>query len=106
MPDDRVEVAIADPQGNTVYDFVGSGYHSIEQAIATAYGKFTGSEPHMPRHFNESLEANPSFFHYYKNPEAGDNVIENFVFTVSNLTEGTKSRYRVNAGGHAKLIVE
>lgn len=103
---DRVEVAIVDPKGATVYDHVGSGYHNIEQAIAVAYEKYSGIESTEPEHFNDSLEKNPSFFHYCKNPTADDNVIENFVFEVKNLTAGTESRYRINAGGHARLIAE
>lgn len=32
--------------------------------------------------------------------------IEDYVFRVTNITRGTTSRYRVNAGGNVKLIPE
>lgn len=104
-PSDQVKVTVTDPEGKDVYQFTGSGFRNVEQAIAEAYSAYSGVETHRPAHFDESIEKAPSFFHYYHNPDAGDNVVEAFVFTVTDLTTGTSARYRVNAGGHARLIV-
>lgn len=102
---DKVEVTVVDSKGVDVYTFDGTGYHNVAQAIAAAFAAYSGVNLNTPRHFDDSVEVEPSFFHYYHNPDAGDNVIEGFTFKVKNLTEGTESRYRVNAGGHPRLIV-
>ena len=105
---DEVKVEIAGTDGQNLYSITETGFHNVEQAIASAYAHFTGTEHGIvhPTHASESLESQPSFFHYYRNPDSADNVIENFVFTVSNLTTGTSARYRVNAGGHVRILAE
>ena len=104
---DTVKTSIADPDGTTVYTLTQDGYRNVAQAIANTYAHFTHNpRAYVPGHASESLERNPSFFHYYRNPEADANAIEDYVFTVNNLTTGATARYRVNAGGHVRLIVE
>ncbi len=36
---------------------------------------------------------------------AGEDI-EDYVFRVTDLSDGTSARYRINAGGNLKLIVE
>lgn len=61
---------------------------------------------HMPGARTQALRKNPSFFHYYRNSDSGDNEIENYVFTVTNMTLHTSARYRINAGGHVRILPE
>lgn len=105
---DSVRVDIADADGKTVYSHRGNGYHNVIQAIAAAYAAYKGDTAsyHPTLRADQSLEEHPSFFHYYRNPDAAHNAIENYVFTVTDLTSGTSERYRVNAGGHVRLIPE
>lgn len=65
-------------EGKKVDTYEGSGFHIIDEAVRSAY---------------ESSKRE------YVN-------IEDYVFRVTNLTEHTSARYRVNAGGNLKLIPE
>lgn len=65
-------------EGKKVDTYEGSGFHTIDEAVRSAY---------------ESSKRE------YVN-------IEDYVFRVTNLTEHTSARYRVNAGGNLKLIPE
>lgn len=65
-------------EGKKVDTYEGSGFHTIDEAVRSAY---------------ESSKRE------YVN-------IEDYVFRVTNLTEHTSDRYRVNAGGNLKLIPE
>lgn len=79
-PDDRALVEIYF-DGKKVTDYESSGFHTVEQAMETAFNNFTDSA---------SAEMN----------------IEDYVFRVTNLADNTSARYRVNAGGNVKLIPE
>lgn len=65
-------------EGKKVDTYEGSGFHTIDEAVRSAY---------------ESSKRE------YVN-------IEDYVFRVTNLSEHTSARYRVNAGGNLKLIPE
>ena len=65
-------------EGKKVDTYEGSGFYTIDEAVKSAY---------------ESSKRE------YVN-------IEDYVFRVTNLTEHTSARYRVNAGGNLKLIPE
>ena len=58
--------------------YQGSGYSTVEQAIDAAY-----AGTHV-NHLN----------------------IEDYVFRVTDLTTGTSARYRINAGGHVRILPE
>ena len=103
--EDELTVAIINNEGTTVYEYEGTGFHNVEHAIAAAFSAFRKVEMRLPEGYDTSLEEEPSFHHYYRNPAAPDNEIEDYVFKIYNDTQGTASSYRVNAGGHAKLIV-
>ena len=103
-PQDNVEVKVEDADGKIIFMTSSRGFHNVEEAIAAAYARMTDTEARLNRRADESLEENPSFFHYYHNPDAGDNLIENYTFTVINQSQGTSARYRVNAGGHVRLL--
>ena len=102
--EDKFQVVITDENGNEVYDYEGQGVKNVENAIARAYAAMAGMETPAERKASEPVEENPSFFGYYANPDRGANDIENYAFTVKNLTTGTSARYRVNAGGHIHII--
>lgn len=112
-PMDKVQVDIENEQGHPVLTYETKGFRNIESAILAAYdmlaGK-TGDKPGESKPVNqkasESLEAEPSFHHYYRNPEAGANRMEDYVYTVTDLTTGTTARYRINAGGHVRILPE
>ena len=101
---DNIKVSISDESGKTVFNFQGTGFHNNAEAIATAYAHMMGKDAEVIMHAGESLEDDPSFFHYYANPERGANDIENYSFTITNLSKDTSARYRVNAGGHVHII--
>ena len=101
---DRVKVTVTDESRSDQFTYEGTGFHNVAQAIAAAYSRMTGVEMPENEGYDESLEQEPSFFHYYRNPDAGANDIENYTFTVFDETTGVTSRYRVNAGGHVHLI--
>ena len=74
--DNQVTVTIFGPDGASLYQTSGTGFHNIESAIRQSLDK-------------AELHANP----------------EDCVFEVSNDTTGVSHRYRINAHGHLKLIV-
>lgn len=74
--DNQVSVTIFGPDGTSLYQSTGTGFHNLETAINAALT-------------NASLTVNP----------------EDCVFEVSNLTTDISHRYRINAHGHLKLIV-
>ena len=74
--DNQVNVTIYGPEGSSLYQSSGSGYHNIQTAIDDTLQ-------------NADLNVNP----------------EDCVFEVSNLTTGVSHRYRINAHGNLKLIV-
>ena len=82
MPNNRLDfesidqVEVVKENGDIIGTVKVSGVRSIEAAIEKAL-------QHLP-------EA--------KDPEA-------YVFKVSNLSDGTERRYRLNAHGHVKLII-
>lgn len=76
-PQDDIHVDLYD-EGKKIDAYQGSGYHSVEEAVTAAY---EGSS-------RNSLN------------------IEDYVFSVTNLTTGTSARYRVNAGGHLRILPE
>ena len=104
--EDKVKVEISDELEKDVYTYSGQGFKNVENVIAAAYAKFTGQPAPARRHADEPVEKDPSFFGYYANPDRGANDIENYVFTVTNETTGTSARYRVNAGGHVRILPE
>lgn len=76
-PKDDVRIEMS-YNGETEDAFQGSGYHTVGEAIRDA---FTASS------------------RQYMN-------IEDYVFTVTNLTTGTSARYRINAGGNETILPE
>ncbi len=64
--------------GKKVDTYQGSGFHTVDEAIRNAY---------------EGSDRTPL-------------LIEDYVFTVTDLKSGVSERYRVNAGNHVKLIPE
>lgn len=76
-PDDNVLVNLY-LDGKEVDSYEGSGFHTVEQAVRTAY--------------DESKRVNMD--------------IEYYVFRVTDLADNTSARYRINAGGNVKLIPE
>lgn len=62
--------------GEKVGSYKGNGFHTVEQAVETAF-----DSPQLP-----------------------NRNIEDYVFRVTDASDGTSSRYRVNAGGNIKLI--
>lgn len=65
-------------EGKKVDTYQGSGFHTVDEAIRNAY---------------EGSDRTPL-------------LIEDYVFTVTDLKSGVSERYRVNAGNHVKLIPE
>lgn len=76
-PQDDIHVDLYD-EGKKIDAYQGSGYHSVEEAVTAAY------EGSSRNNLN----------------------IEDYVFRVTNLTTGTSARYRVNAGGHLRILPE
>lgn len=74
--EDQVTVTILGPQGESLYQTTGTGYHTIDEAVREALAQ-------------ANLEVNP----------------EDCVFEINNQTSGVSHRYRLNAHGHLKLIV-
>lgn len=64
--------------GHKIDTYQGSGYHNIAQAIENAYD---GSD-------------------------RTNNPAEDYVYKITNLTNGTSARYRINAGRHAVILPE
>lgn len=76
-PDDRVLVEIYS-EGMKVDAYEGTGFHSIDRAVRLAYD----------------------------NSQRATMDIEDYVFRVTDLSDHTSARYRVNAGGNVKVIPE
>lgn len=76
-PDDRVRVEIYF-EGTKIDAYESSGFHAIDQAVRLAY----------------------------ENSQLTSKNIEDYVFRVTDLTDHTAARYRVNAGGNVKVIPE
>lgn len=74
---DRVLVEIY-LEGKEVGSYEGTGFHNVEQAVQDAVRR---------------------------SGRAGEDI-EDYVFRVTDLSDGTSARYRINAGGNLKLIVE
>lgn len=75
-PLDDVRVEIYE-DGKKVDTYQGSGFHTLDEAVTNAY---EGSRQR--------------------------NGIEDYIFTVENLSTGTSARYRIDAGGHLRIIPE
>ena len=76
-PEDKVKVEFFDDNGKLIDEYEGSGFSNVEEAIAATRQQ-------------DGLNLPDS--------EAGS-------FTVTNLTNGTSRRYRLNAHGNVKLII-
>lgn len=76
-PNDDVRVEIENINGDVVTTYKGSGFSTIDEAINAAYN------------------ANPVLL--------GD--MADYVYCVTNRETGVTRRYRINAGGNAKLII-
>lgn len=74
--EDQVKVQIIDTEGRVRYDFSGTGYHDVAAAIMAAYEASGLTE------------------------DARD-----FAYQVSNETDGTSARYRLNAHDNVRLVV-
>lgn len=74
---DRVKVEILD-NGRVAATYEGTGYHNVTDAIAAAYDSTTRT-------------AKPA---------------EDYVYRVTDLTTGSAARYRINAGGHVRILPE
>lgn len=74
---DRVTVEIYD-EGTKIATFEGSGFHSVTVAI------------------NAAIENSPQ----------ADRSPEDYVYRVTDNTDGTSARYRINAGGNVKILPE
>lgn len=74
--DNEVRVSIIGPDGSKLYETVGSGYHTLDDAIRETIAE-------------AQLRTNP----------------EDCSFDVANLTTGVTHSYRLNAHGNLKLIV-
>lgn len=75
-PADRVTVTIFGPDGDTLFESTGTGYHSLESAINSSLAA-------------ANLNINP----------------KECVFDVTNHKTEVSHRYRLNAHGNLKLIV-
>lgn len=75
-PQDEVKVVMMDTEGNQVFEFKGTGYHKVFEAIMAAY------------------EASGI-----------DKDARDYAYQVSNLTDGTSERYRLNAHDNVRLCV-
>lgn len=64
--------------GKKVDTYQGSGYHTLDEAVQTAYE--ASDRTHLP--------------------------IEDYAFRVTNLENKTAARYRINAGGNLKILPE
>lgn len=76
-PADQVKIEVYNNAGKEIAFYLGSGFRDISDAINTAYD----------------------------NAMAREGDIEDFVFVVTDETEGTTGRYRINAGGHVRSII-
>lgn len=76
-PEDNVKVDITNIDGNKTATYTGSGFSNISDAIDAAYDTNANS--------------------------LGDKEI--YVYTVTDEASGISHRYRINAGGHVKLLV-
>lgn len=74
---DRVTVEIYD-EGKKIDTFQGTGFHNVTAAIAAAVDN------------SQSATRSP----------------EDYVFRVTDDTDGTSARYRINAGGHVRILPE
>lgn len=73
---DKVKVAIYNEDGKLLGTNTGSDFDNLTDAIETSYTTVL--------------------------PTAGD--IRDYVFEVSNITDGTSERYRLNADEHVRLL--
>lgn len=64
--------------GREVDAHQGSGYHTVDEAVRDAFN--ASSRTNMP--------------------------IEDYVFRVTDLSNDTTARYRINAGGHLRILPE
>lgn len=76
-PQDEIKIEMY-LEGRNVYTYQGTGFHNIEEVIDACYNA-------------SSLT---------------DRSAEDYVFTVTNLTNGTSARYRINAGHHEVILPE
>lgn len=76
-PEDTVKVEIVNVNGDKVAGYKGSGFSKISEAIDNAYNAYS-----------ELLGSK-----------------EDYVYTVTDMTDNISHRYRINAGGHVKLLV-
>lgn len=76
-PADDVRVEL-DFGGQKLDAFQGSGFHTVDEAVHAA-------------------------FHASRRPDLN---IQDYVYKVTNLTTGTSARYRLNAGGHLRILPE
>ena len=76
-PEDQVKIEICF-DGKEIDSFSGSGFHTIEDAVDTAY--------------SESKHC--------------DLDKRDYVYTVENITDGTSARYRFNAHDNLKILPE
>lgn len=74
-PADDAKVEVYNPDGSIEGIHTGRGYRSVSEAIAGAFAYI-------------DAPGNP----------------EDYVFRVTNEATGTSQRYRVNAGGHVRLL--
>lgn len=64
--------------GKMIDAYQSSGFHTVSEAVAAAY----------------------------ESTDRANLNIEDYVFTVKNLATGSSARYRVNAGGHLRILPE
>ncbi|MBD5347354.1 MAG: hypothetical protein HDR92_09560 [Bacteroides sp.] len=77
-PSDSVKIEIFTPTGYCISTWQGSGFSNLGEAVTAAY-EGSGSL-NMPA--------------------------EDYVYTVTDLTRGTSARYRIDAGGHLRILPE
>ncbi|MDE6859181.1 MAG: hypothetical protein K2J65_02070 [Duncaniella sp.] len=76
-PESNVRVEITNINGDIVAGYTGSGFTKISDAIDKAYDAYS------------DLLASK----------------EDYVYTVTDTSDSITHRYRINAGGHARLVV-
>lgn len=77
-PSDSVKVEILSPTGYCVSTWQGSGFSNLTQAVQAAYSG--SNDLHMPP--------------------------EDYVYTVTDLARHTSGQYRIDAGGHLRILPE
>lgn len=76
-PSDEVKLTVYQ-NGRAVDSFEGTGFKELDELVTEVF----------------------------ENSNLDDRNREDYVFKVTNISTGTSARYRVNAGGHLKLIPE